>query len=396
MPVVINSVEISAGQEPDSFEFATELDADFTISGRELSGMLGVQERVLEERIKKLTGKAAINALFGGKLQKEILDLIKPKATKAIKLAGDEQLGTTRFKYVGPIEFNTESSYSEATVTINPPSVTFSLQVSAIGEFMESVQSVAYFNESNGGALEAVGNSIQDRISSLRYLRGEYLEDARAVEGYDMDSNGIRKEFLLSADECLDSINELERAWKRWDFKHLVQSGVISKWLADKAQAEMDAMENESIDSATIVDQIHEALMSDDELTKSVSGEVDPEVMTYIKKMSSDDDTAMREITVRGNGKQLKTNKPKNGVYAYVWRMVRFHSGEDPTMPTTATWDLSREIQEKTGVKITFGITRNDKKKLLEMLDRQADRCLIALGLNPNGAANRWKRAFGY
>ena len=58
----------------------------------------------------------------------------------------------------------------------------------------------------------------------------------------------------------------------------------------------------------------------------------------------------LRDCTPRGSGKAIKTNKPKNGVMAYVWRMARFHNGTDTTMPMTATFDLGAGIREMTGI----------------------------------------------
>lgn len=73
-------------------------------------------------------------------------------------------------------------------------------------------------------------------------------------------------------------------------------------------------------------------------------------------------------LASRGKNKGLlKTSKPKKGKSSYifgasyVWRMARFHSGQDMTMPMTATFD--------------DGIYRIDEnvRKILNILDKIAD-----------------------
>lgn len=109
--------------------------------------------------------------------------------------------------------------------------------------------------------------------------------------------------------------------------------------------------------------------------------------------------------------KGLRTAKPKtNGFDAYVWRMARFHSGIDPTMPVTCDWDLENYIESFMGKRPKFaakyyGSTdteveayENYKKTVAEYRkigDEYADKVCDHFGLNKFAAAYRWGKAFG-
>lgn len=124
---------------------------------------------------------------------------------------------------------------------------------------------------------------------------------------------------------------------------------------------------------------------------------VPEKIMKYIKKISHDLDGAIKELSVRGRGEKLKTNKPKNGIYAYVWRMARFNSGDDIKMPITAVFDLSQGIEDKFGISINFAITRGKgRKEILQDLEELADKVLVKLGRDKFAAAKRWSRALGH
>ena len=61
-----------------------------------------------------------------------------------------------------------------------------------------------------------------------------------------------------------------------------------------------------------------------------------------------------------------------------------------------ADWDLSDEIERKTGWRVNFYAGDDPaQKQILQLLDQQVNRVVKALGLDPQGAAKRWGRALG-
>ena len=85
-----------------------------------------------------------------------------------------------------------------------------------------------------------------------------------------------------------------------------------------------------------------------------------------------------------------------NGIEKYVWRMIRFHSGKDLTMPICCFFDLQNWI-EKQGYKMNeinvCGIINNEGKALLDYLDKLSDKLTIELKLNPFKACQAWHNA---
>lgn len=102
-----------------------------------------------------------------------------------------------------------------------------------------------------------------------------------------------------------------------------------------------------------------------------------------------------KDCTPRGDGSSIKTNKPSDGVMAYVWRMARFHSGADVTMPVTATWDLSDGLEALTGTNYGFVILSENHRKVTAFLDEKAMHLVRSVGGNPYAATQRWGRALG-
>lgn len=98
--------------------------------------------------------------------------------------------------------------------------------------------------------------------------------------------------------------------------------------------------------------------------------------------------------------KSLRAAKPsKHGLYAYMWRMVRFHTGIDMTMPCTCFWDLADFVESKgfTRDQVNVsGIINANGRELLDLLEPMIDEVSIKFGKNPFKAAVRWGRALGY
>jgi len=99
----------------------------------------------------------------------------------------------------------------------------------------------------------------------------------------------------------------------------------------------------------------------------------------------------VKELSPRGNGKTIKSNKPKNGIHAYVWRMARFYGGIDTCIPMTANWDLHTGIEETFGVKYYTSIKDENglsvkgysDNEICAWLDGVAKQVLGAMGLGP-------------
>ncbi len=120
------------------------------------------------------------------------------------------------------------------------------------------------------------------------------------------------------------------------------------------------------------------------------------EVAQLIKQYTSNDKTAIKELSPRGTEHGLKFNKPKDGIWAYVWRLAKFRSGVDPRTPMRADWDLSDEIEKKTGWRVNFYANDDPAQKaVMKALDGQVTRVVKALGLNPKGASIHRDRTLG-
>lgn len=92
---------------------------------------------------------------------------------------------------------------------------------------------------------------------------------------------------------------------------------------------------------------------------------------------------------------KLKTSKPKsNGLHQYVWRMVRFHTGADLTMPICCQFDLMNWIESHGEV---WSYCGGELKALEDFIETEVvDVVAVAVGGNPYIAAQRWGNALGY
>ena len=101
-----------------------------------------------------------------------------------------------------------------------------------------------------------------------------------------------------------------------------------------------------------------------------------------------------------GRGSGLRSSKPDtdndDGLVQYVWRMAAFHSGEETSMPVTATWWLQDFLDNNDiDAKVT-GVQDEAGKDVIDTLEAVTDVVLGKLGESQFGAASRWKatRAF--
>jgi hypothetical protein len=92
--------------------------------------------------------------------------------------------------------------------------------------------------------------------------------------------------------------------------------------------------------------------------------------------------------TVRGRGESIKTNKPTDGIYAYVWRMARFNGGLDTFVPLTAFYDLEAGIRQITGYAVTG-------QQFHHWLDKWSHELVKQIGGDPLTGTLRWGRSLG-
>jgi len=109
-------------------------------------------------------------------------------------------------------------------------------------------------------------------------------------------------------------------------------------------------------------------------------------------KEKFDIDVIMKNISPYGNCKKLRSARPKDNVAGYVWRMIKFHSGQDYHQPFNCFFRLFDTLQAKGIVKKRFsGIFDKDHKKILDELDPIVMICTNRLGLSNIEAVRRFK-----
>ena len=116
-------------------------------------------------------------------------------------------------------------------------------------------------------------------------------------------------------------------------------------------------------------------------------------ILQYLEILASDVNAAVQDCTPYGKGLKLLSNKPGDGYYAYVWRMARFHCGEDMSMPMQCLFDLSDAIAADFEMRIDFFLIDGSRKKALDTLDGLADSVLKRIGLSTTHTAVQWAGA---
>lgn len=121
-------------------------------------------------------------------------------------------------------------------------------------------------------------------------------------------------------------------------------------------------------------------------------------------------ESAVKALTPRGKGGKVKTNKPKDALWAYVWRMARFNNGDDCTLPVIAGWDLSSALDKMLPpVKYewetqTYSVGSEEQRTtnaaceraVSELLDGVSMALVATIGQDPRRGSARWARALGY
>lgn len=104
----------------------------------------------------------------------------------------------------------------------------------------------------------------------------------------------------------------------------------------------------------------------------------------------------------------VRKSKPdENGLIQYVWRMVRFHTGEDLHMPVTANWWLKNYLDSKgilPDARDDLDLFDEDRSAALrkrreitneveDRLEDVIDEVIEIFGRDGMVAARRWKKA---
>ncbi len=89
---------------------------------------------------------------------------------------------------------------------------------------------------------------------------------------------------------------------------------------------------------------------------------------------------------VAGLSGTLAPRKPLDGVYAFVWRCARYHSGLDVCIPVTAFWDL------EDGIALLTGALGGATEEVVRFLEQKAQELIAG---EKNVATLRWARITG-
>lgn len=100
---------------------------------------------------------------------------------------------------------------------------------------------------------------------------------------------------------------------------------------------------------------------------------------------------------LEGRNGGLRTSKPTasqdDGLTQFVWRMARFSSGADTSMPTTATWWLQDYLDEEGIDASVSGISDDAGTEIIRRIWSAVDEVLEILGEPTGQAARRYKKA---
>jgi hypothetical protein len=84
------------------------------------------------------------------------------------------------------------------------------------------------------------------------------------------------------------------------------------------------------------------------------------------------------------------TAKDDDGLEQYLWRMCRFHGGQDTSLPVTASWWLQDVLDELDIDASVSGIMDDEGKEITSLLDEFTDVILVKVGRDPTAGAKRW------
>jgi hypothetical protein len=97
---------------------------------------------------------------------------------------------------------------------------------------------------------------------------------------------------------------------------------------------------------------------------------------------------------LEGRSSKLRKSKPTadgdNGLIAYIWRMARFHSGADTSMPVMCSHELQEYLDERGIDASVTGITDERGSEITDELDEVTIEVCKRLDLDPRRGAATW------
>jgi len=92
----------------------------------------------------------------------------------------------------------------------------------------------------------------------------------------------------------------------------------------------------------------------------------------------------------------LVTKKPRNGIYAYIWRWLRFDAGVDDTMPCVCFHDLQNELNSMGIDASVTGIIDQRGDAIMDYLDSIVNIIEKRNGITMSIGAERWRNTIGF
>ncbi len=99
--------------------------------------------------------------------------------------------------------------------------------------------------------------------------------------------------------------------------------------------------------------------------------------------------------TALGKGEKFKTAKPHDGVYAYIWRMGRFHGGDATAASFEALWELEEGIVALTGINICIDLNDKRQRPLLAFVNAWSKELVTNMGEDCHHGLLRFGRSQG-
>jgi hypothetical protein len=88
---------------------------------------------------------------------------------------------------------------------------------------------------------------------------------------------------------------------------------------------------------------------------------------------------------------RLVSDKPLDGVFAFIWRNARFMSGVDSQLPATAFIDLIDGISKLTHIRVDT----SSVESIMQFLEGKAEKLVDAVGRDRKASAIRWAKVEG-
>lgn len=101
--------------------------------------------------------------------------------------------------------------------------------------------------------------------------------------------------------------------------------------------------------------------------------------------------TQERLVAECTSAQRLLSDKPLDGVFAFIWRLARYMSGADSHLPSTAFIDLIDGTSKLTHLRVDPGSV----KTIMQFLESKAVQLVEAVQGDRNASAIRWAQAEG-